>query len=167
MVDNDYWVSNSAVLSSTLDRATMLLLLQGQRGVPPTQRFVTASLRVDYEKVGDAWKVANPGPCSRRRSRRPHPRHPKPQSPEPKAPTSGSPKPAPPKSEASKPAPSKPAPPKPAPAKPALKPRRPAGVGDESAAADRRRRTAVISGCPIQKPVGGGSGRWPPSPWSR
>lgn len=121
MVDNDYWVSNSAVLSSTLDRATMLLLLQGQRGVPPTQRFVTASLRVDYEKVGDAWKVANltvlaaPKPP-------PVPAAPETAKPEPKAPTSGSPKPAPPKSEASKPAPSKPAPPKPAPAKPAPAP---------------------------------------------
>lgn len=59
LVDNDYWVSNSAVLSSSRDRATMLLMLQGQRGVAPNQRFVTASLRVDYEKSGEAWKVAN------------------------------------------------------------------------------------------------------------
>lgn len=59
LVDNDYWVSNSSVLSSSTDQAAMLLLLQGQRGVPPKQRFITASLRVDYQKVGDAWKVSN------------------------------------------------------------------------------------------------------------
>jgi Mce-associated membrane protein len=59
LVDNDYWVSNSAVVSSTTDQATMLLLLQGQRGVAPKQRFVSASLRVDYEKLGGDWKVAN------------------------------------------------------------------------------------------------------------
>ncbi|MFN8072294.1 MAG: RDD family protein [Mycobacterium sp.] len=59
LVDNDYWVSNSSVVSSTTDTATMLLLLQGQRGAPPKQRFVTASVRVEYEKVGDDWKVAN------------------------------------------------------------------------------------------------------------
>ncbi len=121
MVDNDYWVSNSAVLSSTLDRATMLLLLQGQRGVPPTQRFVTASLRVDYEKVGDAWKVANltvlaaPKPP-------PVPEAPETAKPTPEPSKSGSPTSAPPKTEASKPAPSKPAPPKPAPSKPAPAP---------------------------------------------
>ena len=44
LVDNDYWVSNSSVVSSTTDTATMLLLLQGQRGAPPKQRFVTASV---------------------------------------------------------------------------------------------------------------------------
>jgi Mce-associated membrane protein len=59
LVDNDYWVSNSSVLSSSADQATMLLLLQGQRGAAPKQRFVTASLRVEYQKVGDAWKVSN------------------------------------------------------------------------------------------------------------
>lgn len=57
-VDNDYWVSNSAVLSATADRAVMLLLLQGQRGAEPNQRFVTASVRVDFEK-SDRWKLSN------------------------------------------------------------------------------------------------------------
>lgn len=59
LVDNDYWVSNSAVLSSSQDRAAMLLLLQGQRGVAPTQRFVTASVRAEYEKQGGRWLVSN------------------------------------------------------------------------------------------------------------
>lgn len=57
LVDNDYWVSNSAVLSSSRDHATMLLLLQGQRGAAPNQRFVTASLRVDYARVVGQWKI--------------------------------------------------------------------------------------------------------------
>ena len=59
LVDNTYWVSNSAVLSSTQDRAAMLLLLQGQRGTGATQRFVTASVRAEYEKHGDRWLVSN------------------------------------------------------------------------------------------------------------
>ena len=58
-VDNDYWVSNSAVLSASADRASMLMLLQGQRGAAPQQRFISASVRVDFEKLGEAWKVAN------------------------------------------------------------------------------------------------------------
>ncbi|MGH3564258.1 MAG: RDD family protein, partial [Mycobacterium sp.] len=34
LVANQYWVANSSVISATPDRATMLLLLQGQRGEP-------------------------------------------------------------------------------------------------------------------------------------
>jgi hypothetical protein len=84
----------------------MLLMLQGQRGAPPKQRFVTASLRVDYEKVGDAWKVADLTVL----------RAPKP-SPAP-APAAAPPESTTPKSEQPKPAPPKPDQPKPAPAKP-------------------------------------------------
>ena len=58
-VDNDYWVSNSAVISSTDRNAAMLLLLQGQRGAPPDQRFVTASVRAEFEKAGRDWKLSN------------------------------------------------------------------------------------------------------------
>ena len=88
LVDNDYWVSNSSVLSATNDKATMLVLLQGQRGVSPKQRFVSASLRVDFEKSGDSWKVSNltvlaaPKPA------------PAPAAPKPDAPKSEAPKPA-------------------------------------------------------------------------
>ena len=59
LVDNTYWVSNSAVLSSTPDRAAMLVLLQGQRGAGAVQRFLTASVRAEYEKHGDRWLVSN------------------------------------------------------------------------------------------------------------
>lgn len=58
-VDNQYWVTNSAVLSASADRATMLLLLQGQRGTAPGQRFITASVRADYVKSGDGWLIDN------------------------------------------------------------------------------------------------------------
>ena len=111
LVDNDYWVSNSAVLSSTQDRAALLLLLQGQRGVAPTQRFVTASLRVEYEKNGDQWQVSNLTVLAAPKPQAPAPAEPAPPKPE-------SSKPAPPKPEPSKPAPPKPESPKPAPPKP-------------------------------------------------
>ena len=55
---NEYWTANSAVLTNTADRGTMLLALQGQRGVPPDQRFITATVRVDFEKVDGQWRVA-------------------------------------------------------------------------------------------------------------
>ncbi|ANW66857.1 hypothetical protein BCA37_27725 [Mycobacterium sp. djl-10] len=55
---NEYWTANSAVMTNTADRGTMLLALQGQRGVPPDQRFITATVRVDFEKVDDQWRVA-------------------------------------------------------------------------------------------------------------
>lgn len=59
LVDNEFWSSNNAVLSATEDRATMLLLLQGQRGVQPKQRFVTASVRASFEKSGDQWLISD------------------------------------------------------------------------------------------------------------
>lgn len=59
LVDNDYWATNSAVLSATADRATMLMLLQGQRGIAPKQRFIIASVRVSFEKSGDQWRVSD------------------------------------------------------------------------------------------------------------
>ena len=59
-LDNQYWVSNSAVLSADSDRATMLMLLQGQRGPQPDPRFVSASVRADFERAGrDDWKLSN------------------------------------------------------------------------------------------------------------
>lgn len=119
LVDNDYWVSNSAVLSSSQDKAAMLLLLQGQRGAPPTQRFVTASLRVDYEKVGDAWKVANLTVLAA-----PKP----PPAPAPAPPASGTPKPPPSKSAAPAETSKKPAPEKSAP-KPVPSPSAPPSGG--------------------------------------
>lgn len=59
-VDNDYWVTNSAVLSSSTDRAVMLLLMQGQRGSGPKARLITATVRVNFEKSASGqWQVAN------------------------------------------------------------------------------------------------------------
>ena len=37
----------------------MLIMLQGQRGTPPKQRFVTASVRADFEKTAREWKLSN------------------------------------------------------------------------------------------------------------
>ncbi len=57
-VGNAYWVTNSSVLSATPDRATMLLFLQGQRGAPPNQRDIAASVRVTFVESGAAgWRV--------------------------------------------------------------------------------------------------------------
>jgi Mce-associated membrane protein len=59
ITDNEYWAVSSAVLSVTADRAAMLLALQGQRGSDPnTLRFITATVRADFEKSGDKWRVA-------------------------------------------------------------------------------------------------------------
>jgi Mce-associated membrane protein len=59
IVANDYWVTNSAVLTSTTHDATMLLLMQGQRGVAPNERTITATVRVGFTKSGDGkWQVA-------------------------------------------------------------------------------------------------------------
>jgi Mce-associated membrane protein len=78
-VDNDYWVSNSSVLSASADRATVLMLLQGQRGTQPNQRFVTASVRADFEKAGPQdWKLSNLTVLSAPRSEAPPPPAPKP-----------------------------------------------------------------------------------------
>ena len=90
-VDNDYWVSNSAVLSAETDRATMLMLLQGQRGAAPSQRFVTASVRVDFEKTGpQEWKLSNltvlSAPKSGGAEPKPEPAKPEPAKPEPAKP---------------------------------------------------------------------------------
>jgi Mce-associated membrane protein len=56
--DNEYWVTNKAVLEASRNTGAMLMLLQGQRGAPPNQRFITASLRVTFEKVAGQWKIA-------------------------------------------------------------------------------------------------------------
>lgn len=59
-VDNDYWVTNGAVLTNTRDKAVMLLLMQGQRGEAPKQRLITATVRVNFERsAAGQWQVAN------------------------------------------------------------------------------------------------------------
>ncbi len=58
---NEYWAVSSAVLSASSNSAAMLIAMQGQRGTDPKDlKFITATLRVDFEKSGDGqWKVAN------------------------------------------------------------------------------------------------------------
>ena len=59
-VDNDYWVTNGAVLNSTANRAVMLMLLQGQRGAAGGQRFISASVRVSFDRSGSGqWQVSD------------------------------------------------------------------------------------------------------------
>lgn len=60
LVDNDYWVTDGAVLSADPGRATMLLLMQGQRGAAPKQRFITASVRASFVKDRSGqWQVSD------------------------------------------------------------------------------------------------------------
>jgi Mce-associated membrane protein len=58
---NEYWAVASAVLSADPERASMLLAMQGQRGTTPQDlRFITATVRVDFDKAGDGkWRVAS------------------------------------------------------------------------------------------------------------
>jgi Mce-associated membrane protein len=58
-VSNEYWAVSSAVLSVSADQAAMLLALQGQRGADPKNvKFITATVRADFEKSGDTWRVS-------------------------------------------------------------------------------------------------------------
>lgn len=58
---NEYWAVTSAVLPDppvTTDRAAMLLAMQGQRGTKVEDlKFITATVRVDFVKVGADWRV--------------------------------------------------------------------------------------------------------------
>lgn len=60
---NEYWAVTSAVLPDppvSTDRAAMLVAMQGQRGTKVEDlKFITATVRVDFDKVGDQWKVNN------------------------------------------------------------------------------------------------------------
>jgi Mce-associated membrane protein len=57
-VINEYWPIDYSIQSATPDRATMLLFMQGRRGEGPEQRYITASVRVNFAKGGDKhWRV--------------------------------------------------------------------------------------------------------------
>jgi Mce-associated membrane protein len=58
---NEYWAANSAVLSATPDRASMLIMLQGQRTASQQDaRLITATVRVNFEKSASGqWRVAD------------------------------------------------------------------------------------------------------------
>ncbi|MGI9162915.1 MAG: RDD family protein [Mycobacterium sp.] len=98
LVDNDYWATNTAVLSATRDRAAALILLQGQRGVAPNQRFIIASVRASFEKSSaDQWLISDLMVLAP-----PKPTGPAPAAPAPKAPAPASKAPAPTQSPAPK-----------------------------------------------------------------
>jgi Mce-associated membrane protein len=57
-VINEYWVIDSSIESATPNRATMLLFMQGRRGAGPDQRYISATVRVNFAKRGDDhWLV--------------------------------------------------------------------------------------------------------------
>lgn len=58
---NQYYAVSSAVLSADTDRASMLIALQGQRGVDVNSlRFITATVRVDFVKASDGrWQLSS------------------------------------------------------------------------------------------------------------
>ncbi len=59
-VINEYWVTDSTVLSATRNNATMLLFMQGHRGGGDEERFITATVRVSLVKGKDGhWLVDN------------------------------------------------------------------------------------------------------------
>lgn len=57
-VINEYWVTNSSIISAGPDRATMLIFMQGRRGIGPEQRYISATVRVAFAKgPGNSWRV--------------------------------------------------------------------------------------------------------------
>src|SRR6202012_5700439 len=57
---NEYWVTDSTVLSATRNSATMLLFMQGHGGGGDQERFITATVRVSLAKGdGGHWLVDN------------------------------------------------------------------------------------------------------------
>jgi Mce-associated membrane protein len=57
-VINEYWPREWSVQSATPDRVTMLLFLQGRRGAAPDERYISATVRVEFAKGGDdRWRV--------------------------------------------------------------------------------------------------------------
>lgn len=64
VTSNEYWAVSSAVLPHpevTPSSASMLLAMQGQRGADPKDlKFITATVRVNFEKSDDGhWRVAD------------------------------------------------------------------------------------------------------------
>lgn len=49
-VINEYWPIAGAIQSVTPNRATMLLFMQGRRGAAPDQRYISATVRVNFAK---------------------------------------------------------------------------------------------------------------------
>jgi Mce-associated membrane protein len=67
-VPNAYRVVNSSVLSDpapTPNRVAMLLFMQGQRGDQGKERFISATVRVTFAKVGAQWRVDSLTPVTK------------------------------------------------------------------------------------------------------
>jgi Mce-associated membrane protein len=57
---NQYWVTNSSIQFATPDRASMLMFMRGQRGPASDQRYITATVRVNFVKAASGqWRVDN------------------------------------------------------------------------------------------------------------
>jgi Mce-associated membrane protein len=57
-VRNEYWVTNSSVLSAHPGRATMLMFLQGERGAWPNQNHLAAAVRATFVKpMASGWRI--------------------------------------------------------------------------------------------------------------
>lgn len=57
-VINEYWVTDSSIQSATPKHATMLLFMQGRRGEPPDERYISATVRVGFaNEGGNQWRV--------------------------------------------------------------------------------------------------------------
>ena len=86
---NEYWVTDSTVLSATRDTATMLLFMQGHRGGGDEQRFITATVRVSFAKgKSGQWLVDNLDVVTKPKPALPRPPAPPPNAPAPPNPPS-------------------------------------------------------------------------------
>ena len=57
-VVNEYWPNDAAIQSATPDRATMLLFMHGRRGEGGEERYITATVQVNFAKGSDQhWRV--------------------------------------------------------------------------------------------------------------
>ena len=60
VTSNEYWATNSAVLSASQNQGALLVALQGQRGTDPKAlKFISATVRVDFDKLDGQWRVSN------------------------------------------------------------------------------------------------------------
>ncbi|OFB35829.1 hypothetical protein BA059_27155 [Mycolicibacterium sp. (ex Dasyatis americana)] len=57
-VVNQYWVAKSSVLAAKPGEVTMLLFLEGERGVNPGKRYLSASVRAVFVESGSGeWRI--------------------------------------------------------------------------------------------------------------
>jgi Mce-associated membrane protein len=57
---NEYWPNDAAIQSATPDQATMLMFMHGRRGQGGEERYITATVQVNFAKGSDQhWRVDN------------------------------------------------------------------------------------------------------------